>query len=205
MGLNPDLADFIMPASGELWTQKASDCGTGSTTTSCMKYSFSSGKGMTVAEIYAAASAALTNSAASNSVRSNWANTLDAINRGFDECARVCEPVQIVDPSMLLTDLLASQRPTATETTRNLKVKAYPNPFTDRIFINFTSPVAGKAVVEIFDMSGRRIAEINKGQVNAYVENRIEYMVPNSARSAIIYKVSVGSYSITGRMIAPTR
>jgi hypothetical protein len=28
--------------------------------------------------------------------------------------------------------------------------------------------------------------------------------VPNSARSAIIYKVTVGSYSITGRMIDAT-
>jgi hypothetical protein len=110
-----------------------------------------------------------------------------------------------VEPTLLLTGLIESERPTATATSRSLKVKAYPNPFTDRIFINFTSPVAGKAVVEIFDMSGRRLAEINKGQVNAFAENKVEYMVPTSARSAIIYKVTVGSYSITGRMIAPTR
>ncbi|HLO82436.1 MAG TPA: T9SS type A sorting domain-containing protein, partial [Chitinophagaceae bacterium] len=203
MGLNPELAKYVMPASGELWTQKASNCGAGATTSICTKYSYSNGKGMSVADIYAAASAALINSSVSNTVRSNWANTLDAINRGFDECARACEPV--LDQSLLLTNLIATQRPTTAATVRDLKVKAYPNPFTDRIFINFTSPVAGKAVVEIFDMSGRRIAEINKGQINANVENRIEYLVPNSARSSIIYKVSVGSYSITGRMIAPTR
>jgi hypothetical protein len=199
MGLNPELAKYTMPASGELWTQKASNCGAGATTSTCTKYSFSSGKGMTVADIYAAATAALTNSALSNTVRSNWANTLDAINRGFDECARACEPV--LDQSLLLTGLIATERPTTIATARNLKVKAYPNPFTDRIFINFISPVSGKAVVQIFDMNGRKIAEINKGQVNADVENRIEYLVPNNARSSIIYKVTVGTYSFTGRMI----
>jgi hypothetical protein len=203
MGLNPDLAEFKMPSSGELWTQKAADCGSGSTTSSCTKYSFSAGKGLTVKEIFDAASYALVNGSVNNSERSRWTTTLDAINRGFDECARTCVPT--VEPTLLLTGLIQSERPTATATSRTLKVKAYPNPFTDRIFINFTSPVAGKAVVEIFDMSGRRLAEINKGLVNAFAENKVEYMVPTSARSAIIYKVTVGSYSITGRMIAPTR
>jgi hypothetical protein len=203
MGLNADLALFRLPESGVIYTQRTGDCGTGTASGSCMAYSFNEiGKNMTIGELYAAASSALVSG--TNGERSAYANVADAINRAFDECAKICIPETTVDPSNLLT-FATNQRPTATATSRNLKVKAYPNPFTDRIFINFTSPVTGKAVVEIFDMSGRRLAEINKGQVNAFAENKVEYMVPTSARTAIIYKVTVGSYSITGRMIAPTR
>ncbi len=204
MGLNADLALFTLPSSGVIYTQRAGDCGNGTASGSCTAYSFNEiGKDLTVGELYELASAALVSG--TNGERSAYANVADAINRAFDECAKICIPETTVDPSNLLT-FSSNQRTSATATTRNLKVKAYPNPFTDRIFINFTSPVAGKAVVQIFDMNGRKIAEINKGQVNAYVENRIEYMVPNSARSAIIYKVTVGTYSFTGRMIdASTR
>jgi hypothetical protein len=202
MGLNPELADFTLPGSGVLYTQKAGDCGNGSSSGNCIAYSFNEiGEGKTIGELYALASAALISG--TNGERSAYANVADAINRAFDECAKICIPETTLDPNNLLTYPL-NQRPTTTATAMNLKVKAYPNPFTDRIFINFTSPLAGKAVVQIFDMNGRRIAEINKGQVNANVENRVEYMVPNSARSAIIYKVTVGSYSITGRMIDAT-
>jgi hypothetical protein len=143
---------------------------------------------------------------------SSLAGAADMVNNPFVECRvplRWSERDECGGARNTLADANTASFGTSanstTATGKELMVKAYPNPFKDRVFISFTSPVSGKATVEIFDMTGRRLEAINKGQVVAGRENTVEYTVPMSNRNSIIYRVTVDKFSVNGRLISPNK
>ncbi|MFZ9662048.1 MAG: T9SS type A sorting domain-containing protein [Chitinophagaceae bacterium] len=155
---------------------------------------------MTVAQLYAAASKAIKDGDAKAGA---YATAAGKLNEAFDACGMISPADKVVSKfSTMNAGMLGAF---AAPTTNTLKVTAYPNPFNDRVFIKFASPVSGNAVVEFFDMTGRRLQSINKSNIVAGQENLVEYVVPVSFTRAIIYKVTIGEFSINGRMISPIR
>lgn len=88
--------------------------------------------------------------------------------------------------------------------TDNLSVTAYPNPFNSSISFNLSSAAQGKATLEIFDMLGRRLALVYKGNLEAGAPKTISYRVPNAQRVPIIYKLTLGGQAIYGKLL-PTK
>jgi hypothetical protein len=83
-------------------------------------------------------------------------------------------------------------------------IKAYPNPYLSTINFQFVSPVKGKALLEAYDLLGKRIAIVFEGNVDAYSQRTIQYNVPEGNRVPIMYKLTIGDYKLHGIML-PTR
>lgn len=83
-----------------------------------------------------------------------------------------------------------------------LKVKAYPNPFTDQVNFRFTPSKSGTAKMELFDMTGRRLSTVQIGHVQAGVERSVNYKVPSLKRVSMFYRIIIGDQAGKGLLIS---
>jgi len=81
------------------------------------------------------------------------------------------------------------------------KVLAAPNPFNDRIRFTLKSNVTGQGSLELFNMLGQKVKTVFQGYVNAGQSQVIEYAVPVSQRSNLIYLFRVGGEKTSGKLI----
>jgi hypothetical protein len=82
-----------------------------------------------------------------------------------------------------------------------IDVSAYPNPYNNVINFKFASPTSGKAVLEVYDIVGRRLAIVYQGNVNADVPVKVQYNVPTINRVSLIYKLTVNNKSVRGNIV----
>ena len=80
-------------------------------------------------------------------------------------------------------------------------VLAAPNPFNDRIRFTLKSSVSGQGSLELFNMLGQKMKTVFRGYVNADQPQTIEYAVPYSQRSSMIYLFRVGTEHTSGKLI----
>jgi hypothetical protein len=81
------------------------------------------------------------------------------------------------------------------------KVLAAPNPFNDRIRFSLQSAVSGRGSLELYNMLGQRVTVVFEGNVQKGVVQNIEYSVPGSKRSNLIYVFKVGDQKVSGKLI----
>ncbi len=91
------------------------------------------------------------------------ATAVDVFNNAFDGCRIQTGSIPfnegsslIVNNSLHTSDIISGQ-PTI-ETVNEVQIKAYPNPFSNKVNFRFVSPVKSKATLEIYNISGQRIA-----------------------------------------------
>jgi hypothetical protein len=96
---------------------------------------------------------------------------------------------------------VAARAITPTEAVSDLQVHAYPNPFNSTINFNFVSPVSGKASLEVFDLLGRKLANVYQGNVDANKPQAIPYKVPSAHMVPMIYRLTVGDHSTRGTLL----
>ncbi|MCC6475831.1 T9SS type A sorting domain-containing protein, partial [bacterium] len=77
---------------------------------------------------------------------------------------------------------------------------AFPNPFNPTTTISFTLPEAGYATLRIFDISGREIAELVNGNVNAGATS-IVWNAEGMATGTYFYTLEAGSFSMTKKLM----
>ncbi|MGE5520771.1 MAG: hypothetical protein ACM3VS_12645 [Candidatus Dadabacteria bacterium] len=82
-----------------------------------------------------------------------------------------------------------------------LVVNAFPNPYSNNIIFNFASPVSGHALLEAYDLIGRKVAVIFEGNVDAGVEKTVNYKIPALKRIPIVYRLNVGDKSAMGKLL----
>jgi hypothetical protein len=80
-------------------------------------------------------------------------------------------------------------------------VIAAPNPFSDRIRFMLKSGVSGQGSLELYNTLGQKVKTVFQGYVNANQLQTIEYAVPNSQRSNLIYVFRVGNEQTSGKLI----
>ena len=126
-------------------------------------------------------------------------SAVDAINNAFDKCrtslgydAPLC-PVLLTNRSVGETEV--------TSAVSELKVAAYPNPYNHSVNFNFTAPLSGKALLEVYDVAGRRLAVVFQGQVDAGIQKSVLYKVPSSSRVPMIYKLTIGDKTSYGKLL----
>jgi zona occludens toxin (predicted ATPase) len=83
----------------------------------------------------------------------------------------------------------------------DLKVSAYPNPYTNVVNFQFASPKTGKAVLEVYDLLGRKIAVVYQGNVNANVPVQAKLNVPALSRVPLVYKLTVNDKAVRGSIL----
>jgi hypothetical protein len=83
-----------------------------------------------------------------------------------------------------------------------LGLKVYPNPFADHLFFELRMQTDAKVNLEIFTLTGVKLATVFSENVQAYQDYRIEYTPENVSTGMLIYRVSVnGKLFFTGKVI----
>ena len=93
--------------------------------------------------------------------------------------------------SELVTDQPANQ----------LRVSAYPNPFTHVVRFTINSNISGQAQLEVVNMAGQRIAVVYNGHIEANRNRVVEYKISASVQQTLIYVLRMGGKQVTGKLI----
>jgi hypothetical protein len=81
-----------------------------------------------------------------------------------------------------------------------LLVKAYPNPFNDKVKFVVNSAQAGNGSLEIYNMLGQKIKTVYQGHINSGNQN-FELTVPKKQQSTLIYILRVGDKQVNGKLL----
>jgi hypothetical protein len=134
------------------------------------------------------------------------ATTVDRFNNAFDGCRIQTGSIPFNQTSTLIVNnsLPASDKipghPTI-ETANEIQVKAYPNPFSDKVNFQFVSPVRARATLDIYNISGQKIASVFSGMVDAGIPKTVQYVKGKTvANSTLVYKLTIGDKAVYGKV-----
>ena len=82
----------------------------------------------------------------------------------------------------------------------NLTVKAYPNPYQDKVRFEINSPEAGQGSLEVFNVIGQKVKTVYQGHIINGMQS-FELNLPEVLRSTLIYRFTVNGKQITGKLI----
>ena len=85
-------------------------------------------------------------------------------------------------------------------TEKQTTVKAYPNPFNDKVKFVVTATKTGSGTLEVFNMLGQKVKTVYQGLVPAGVNN-FELNLPIQKQSNLIYRFTMGEKQLTGKLI----
>lgn len=112
------------------------------------------------------------------------------------------------DNTQLITKPLAKETTETSQPTEiiersetQLSVKTYPNPFTNKVTFVFTSPVSGKATLEVYNIMGQRLGVVFEGFIRAGDVQNIQYEAKNKNESNLVYKLKVNDKMAVGKLI----
>ena len=81
-----------------------------------------------------------------------------------------------------------------------LRVKAYPNPFSDKVKFVVSVPVEGEGVLDLYNMMGQRIKNIYTGHFKAGTQN-FELSLPGNQVATLVYVLRVAGKQVTGKLV----
>ena len=89
----------------------------------------------------------------------------------------------------------------AVETGRTASITAQPNPANNNTLFTFRAANAAKTSVEIYDLTGKKVADVFVGTVEAGAEYRVDFNVSNLATGVYTYRLNNGSEVKIERLI----
>jgi hypothetical protein len=81
-----------------------------------------------------------------------------------------------------------------------LQIQAYPNPFSVDVTFQFVSKTSGEGTLEIYNLTGQKIARVFNGKVIAGMPYTAKYKAPFGASNALVYRLTVNGKSETGKI-----
>ncbi|HXH17742.1 MAG TPA: T9SS type A sorting domain-containing protein, partial [Chitinophagales bacterium] len=100
-----------------------------------------------------------------------------------------CECRLMPAPKLTLNDDDNDKQIPSVAETNAVWMKAYPNPFREKLHIEFTLAEDSKATLELFNISGQRIARLFDGTVKASEKQSLEYSPRRVSTGIIIYRL----------------
>jgi hypothetical protein len=79
-------------------------------------------------------------------------------------------------------------------------IKAYPNPFSDKVKFVVTSSTGGDGNLEIFNMMGQRVKTVYTGFISAGTQS-FELSLPTQQIANLVYVLRVGDKKMTGKIL----
>jgi hypothetical protein len=132
-------------------------------------------------------------------------SAVDAINRGFDEWRQYVGSygTELYCPELLTSTARLSTGGTFDQTASSImmNVKAFPNPYTDRVQFNIESSVSGKGSLVVYNMLGQKVKTVFEGYVFAGRGQVVDFKVPAASRANLIYVLTIGGKQTTGKLI----
>lgn len=80
-------------------------------------------------------------------------------------------------------------------------LKVYPNPFKDRLYFDLSWQKDADAKLEIYDITGAKLATVFNGSINGNEKYRLEYTPDNVRSGMLIYRLFIGEQIINGKII----
>ncbi|MFM7838934.1 MAG: T9SS type A sorting domain-containing protein, partial [Chitinophagaceae bacterium] len=168
-----------------------------------------------VIDIFKQASFAIANATPANKPTAHQlAHIAGFLNEAFEDCRSAVATTTVYPGSHDYEDDDYGENCSSTASNSSLlneqearlfQLKAYPNPFTSSVVIGFKAPVAGNVQIEILDYMGRRLEVINKGAVQAGQPTQVEYRANRQTPGQFLYRITVGSHQVTGKLINQKR
>jgi MBG domain (YGX type)/Ig-like domain CHU_C associated len=80
-------------------------------------------------------------------------------------------------------------------------VKAYPNPFTDKLYFDLQLKTDSKVRLEIFDINGTKLATVYDDNVAASDRYLFEYIPVNLTSGLLIYRLTLNGQVFAGKVV----
>ena len=80
-------------------------------------------------------------------------------------------------------------------------LSVYPNPFTDRVFIDVKVDQTVPVLIEMFTITGMKVATVFDGQLEAGVQTRFEFRPETIPAQILLYRIVTGDEMHTGRLV----
>jgi hypothetical protein len=129
------------------------------------------------------------------------AGAVDQINNAFDGCSIFMGYYA----EKLVCPFINPEAPKAAQITpagfEVSTLKAYPNPFQDKVTFEFVSGKDSHAVLEITNILGQKITTLLDKQVKMGVLNQIEYQPKNVVPGILIYRLILDGSIQNGRIV----
>jgi len=214
MNLNATLQGVTIDGDTVL-TAKLTACGSNTPTTTISKFALppsvvnylkSVGKA-NIAGLYELANMYLGGQTVTGVAIADVSKAVDAINNAFDKCAALVgwkssSSITTLKASGLAVTPATDPKVAAqSDETTTLNVTVFPNPYNDKLIFRFVAPVTGHARLEVYNLLGQQIGQLNYGMVDKGTQHTIEYHVPAPFRDVLLYRINVGEHFRTGKVI----
>lgn len=216
MGITPALSGLTIDGDS-LFTAKLTSCGSNTPVSqidafklpvNVVNYLSSTGQA-TVQGLFTLANKYLGGQTVSGVSASDVNAAVDAINNGFNNCAVLVGWGKTVTAISKVTGISyegPDQVILSKETVPSkLTVNVFPNPYTEILSFRYVAPETNQAQLELYDLQGRRIGIIYRGEVTKGSVQLIQYHVPENSRIILIYKLTIGQSTASGKVIPMTR
>jgi hypothetical protein len=125
-----------------------------------------------------------------------------SINEVFDECRisvgwniGACPASNAIAPPRITVSASAEAA-----TIGKLKVSTFPNPYRNNVRFVIESPVAGQAILDVYNIAGQKIQTLFNGHIDANETRTIDFK-PAVANGMMIYTLRIGNQQVTGKLI----
>ena len=156
-----------------------------------------------VVDLVDKASAALGGNIPTGMTLADINNALNAVVVAFDTQTAASEACSYINPSATRIPVSAVEEATINPalTASAISVKAYPNPYSDKIIFNINPKQTGKASLVLYNILGQKVVNVFEGEVKANTTQTIEYAVPSAQRSNLIFVFKNGTTTTTGKLM----
>lgn len=87
------------------------------------------------------------------------------------------------------------------ENTNTPNINVYPNPFTDKLYFEFSREEDAECMIELFDVSGRKLDMLFDQAIVSGKSYRIEYQADKNLPSLLFYRIQFNDEVINGKII----
>lgn len=94
-----------------------------------------------------------------------------------------------------------AQQRVVTQHEDKAQVRSYPNPFSEKLNVEFSLPVDSKARLDIFSSNGKKIATLFDGQVKAAELRKVEYNPAVAANGLVLYRLQTDKGVYYGKAV----
>ena len=83
----------------------------------------------------------------------------------------------------------------------SIVTKAYPNPFSDRVQFQVRAVEDGKVTLEVFNLTGQRLASVFDGIMRKGEVQNLIYTPRQNVTDGVLYRITSNGKTFTGKLI----
>ena len=124
-------------------------------------------------------------------------SAVTSINEVFDECRTFTG----YKSSCTTTSAKPAESVENVDDVSAISVKVSPNPYNDKVRFVIQSPISGQGSLDVYNLLGQKLQNVYRGHVDAGRSQNIEFNVPASMRTHMIYIFDIGGRRVSGKIL----